>query len=67
MNLKGFHVVFILVATLTVFGFGAWGIAEGRSTSDVGMVLMGATSTVAGVALLSYGGWFLRKLRGLES
>ncbi len=64
MNLKGFHVVFIVVATLTVLGFGAWGISVGRSTSDAGMTLLGGVSAAAGVALLAYGGWFLRKLRG---
>ncbi len=67
MNLKGFHVVFIIAATATVLGFGAWGITVGRSTEDAGMTVLGAASAMAGVGLLGYGGWFLRKLRSSSS
>ena len=67
MNLKGFHVVFIVAATLTVFGFSCWGIQVGHSTSDAGMTLLGGLSAAAGVVLLAYGGWFLRKLRGYRT
>ncbi len=64
MSLKAFHVVFISAASALAFGFGAWMLRAYRSpegaTSDVVWAL---ASLAAGVGLLVYEFFFLRKLK----
>jgi hypothetical protein len=66
MSLKGFHVVFVTASALLAFGFAAWliGAVEDPGT---GRRLAGAASLVAGIGLVAYEAWFLKKMRGLSS
>ncbi|GAC1339891.1 MAG: hypothetical protein NVS2B9_03350 [Myxococcales bacterium] len=66
MSLKAFHVFFILVSTLFAFGFGVWGLAEHHRTGAPGTLGLAVVGIVAGGALVAYGLWFLRKLKGME-
>ena len=57
MSLKSFHVVFITASVILAFGFGAWCFeAEPR------WLAAGVASIVAGLALVGYEVWFLRKI-----
>lgn len=63
MNLKSFHLVFITCAIALALVLGAWAwssptVAGGARTA----LLVGSFG--AGAALVVYGAWFLRALRG---
>jgi hypothetical protein len=67
MSLKAFHVVFITAASALAFGCGVWELksfwsAEG-STSDL---VVGIGSVLAGVALIIYERYFLKKTRNVS-
>jgi hypothetical protein len=67
MSLKAFHVFFILVSTLFAFGFGVWSLVEHNRTGAGGALVLAVVAIAAGGALVAYGLWFLRKLKGMES
>jgi len=64
MSLKSFHLIFITAASALAFGFGVWELRSYWSpegtTLDLGM---GLGSLVAGVALILYERYFLKKLK----
>jgi hypothetical protein len=59
MSLKWFHIVFITLSTLTLVGFGVWGLFNGH-------VALGAASLAASATLCVYGNYFLQKVRTLR-
>jgi hypothetical protein len=64
MSLKIFHLVFITAASALAFGCGVWGLknywsADGRLVD----LLFGLGSLVAGVGLIVYERYFLKKLK----
>ncbi len=62
MSLKAFHVVFVTVATLFSGLSGVLCLrAEGGSQTTIGVVFM-----LAAAALIVYGVWFLRKMKGVS-
>ena len=67
MSLKAFHIVFVTASTLLAFGFGAWAFwqffGEGRTLANL---VMGTTSIAAGVVLIVYGMYFLKKLKHIS-
>jgi hypothetical protein len=65
MSLKGFHVVFVSASALLAFGFAAWCI---RAVPDpgTGRLLSAAASVLAGIGLVVYEAWFLKKMRGVR-
>ena len=66
MSLKAFHVVFIAVSILLAFGFAAWELklySEERRLADLGF---GAGSAVAGITLIVYGRYVLKKLKHIS-
>ncbi|MDA1273032.1 MAG: hypothetical protein O2960_03120 [Verrucomicrobia bacterium] len=66
MSLKAFHIVFITASTLLSFGFGVWAIREYfMGGNEVVNLVMGGLSTGAGVLLIVYGRYFLKKLRSI--
>ena len=67
MSLKAFHLVFIIAAIVLAFGFGAWLLAgyfspDGRFPE----LLAGVASMVAGVGLIFYERYFLKKTKNLS-
>ena len=64
MSLKAFHLIFITAATALAFGCGVWGLkdffAEGGNAWDL---VFGLGSMAAGVGLILYERYFLKKLK----
>ena len=66
MSLKAFHIVFVIASVLMAFGVAAWEIyvyQQGGRWSDL---VLGVGSAVAGVALLVYGRYVLKKLKHIS-
>jgi hypothetical protein len=66
MSLKTFHLIFISAASALAFGCGVWGLknywsAEGRLVD----LLFGLGSLGAGVGLIFYERYFLRKFKNV--
>jgi hypothetical protein len=63
MSLKAFHLVFILLSIVLVFGFSAWLLQSYSRTHD-GWTLAGCfASLLAGTGLILYGLRTLKKFR----
>jgi len=67
MSLKAFHVVFITASSALAFGCGVWGLKtyffdDGNSLD----LLFGLGSLVAGVGLIVYERYFLKKLKNIS-
>jgi uncharacterized membrane protein len=60
MDLKWFHLVFIAISIALVAGMFAWAVGA----SQWGMA---ATALVAGVALIVYERYFVRKTRNMDT
>lgn len=67
MSIRIVHIVFIVAATITVFGFGVWGIFEYRASGEIGDLALAIGSVAAGIALVWYGNKFFKKLKTLKS
>lgn len=61
MSLKGFHILFIVLAFLCTAGFWAWTFVDKDSAKNLGAQSMGAVSGVLALFLLVYGAWFVIK------
>jgi hypothetical protein len=59
MSLKGFHLVFVTLLTALSFSCAAWAFDEGRTG-------LGAVGVTAGVVVIVYGVYFLRKLKKMS-
>jgi len=66
MSLKAFHIVFIAASILLAFGFAAWAFVHGRDESDRTLQLYGVGSAIAGIGLVGYGIYVLRKLKNVS-
>jgi hypothetical protein len=67
MSLKAFHLVFITAASALAFGCGVWGLKSYWSVDGRLMdLLFGLGSLLAGVALIVYERYFLRKLKNVS-
>lgn len=67
MSLKAFHVIFITASSALAFGCGVWGLknyfgADGRVLD----LLFGIGSILAGVGLIVYERYFLKKLKNVS-
>jgi hypothetical protein len=65
MSLKAFHLLFVAVSAMLGVGFGAWAIADYRHSGSAGSLWWGIGSLIGTVALIGYGRWFLKKLKGV--
>lgn len=63
MSLKAFHIFFIVMAALSMAGFGVWALRGAWLQSSPVYAAVAALAALATVALLIYGFWFLRKLK----
>lgn len=59
MSLKAFHLVFVSLLTLLAFGCAAWGFSAGHALFGIGGI-------VAGVLVIFYGKYFLKKLKRIS-
>lgn len=67
MSLKALHLVFVTAATLLSFGFAAWCFhAYSAGEMAAGGLAFGIGSLLAGVGLIVYGRYFLRKLKNVS-
>lgn len=67
MSLKAFHVIFITASSLLCFGLGGWLLRAYRGPEGAGSDLIWAVAAlVAGVSLLVYEGFFLKKLKHIS-
>ena len=67
MSLKAFHVIFITASSALAFGCGVWAFKnyfgpEGRVLD----LLFGIGSVLAGVGLIAYERYFLKKLKNVS-
>lgn len=63
MSLKAIHLVFITASTVLAFGFCVWGFSEYDNSKSPVDLSYGIGSLVAGVGLIVYGRYFLKKLK----
>ncbi len=59
MSLKAFHLIFVTLLTTLAFGCAAWGFAAGQP-------VFGAGGIAAGVLVIVYGIYFLKKLKHMS-
>ncbi len=59
MSLKTFHLIFVTLLTTLSFGCATWGFATGRP-------LFGALGIAAGILVIIYGIYFLKKLKKIS-
>jgi hypothetical protein len=66
MNLRLFHVVFVVASTLLAAWLAAFCLAHWRrGEGGAGMLAGGVGAIVMAFGLAAYGTWFLRKTRNL--
>jgi uncharacterized membrane protein len=59
MSLKAFHLIFVTLLTSLSFGCAAWAFQSGN-------VFWGVTGIVAGILVIVYGVYFLKKLKNVS-
>jgi hypothetical protein len=59
MSLKAFHLIFVTLLTGLSFGCAGWAF-------QTGSVIWGVTGMVAGILVIVYGVYFLRKLKDVS-
>jgi hypothetical protein len=59
MSLKAFHLIFVTLLTSLSFGCAAWAFQTGSP-------LWGVTGIVAGIFVIVYGIYFLKKLKNVS-
>jgi len=59
MSLKAFHLIFVTLLTSLCFGCAAWAFNSGRPG-------WGAAAIVAGIVVIIYGIYFLKKLKKIS-
>ncbi|HAO78456.1 MAG TPA: hypothetical protein DCQ92_05665 [Verrucomicrobia subdivision 3 bacterium] len=59
MSLKAFHLIFVTLLTALSFGCAAWAFSTGNS-------FWGAVGIVAGIIVIVYGIYFLKKLKRIS-
>jgi len=63
MSLKAFHIFFIALSILLLFGFAAWLVQSFFDSKDSLMLVAALLSFVAGISLIFHAIRFLRKLK----
>jgi hypothetical protein len=59
MSLKAFHLIFVTLLTTLSFGFSAWAFVAGHP-------LFGLAGIAAGILVVIYGIYFLKKLKKIS-
>lgn len=66
MSLKAFHIIFIIMSTVLCVGFGVWATRDFAQSGSWVNLALGSGSFLGSVVLVTYGVWFLRKLKGVS-
>ena len=66
MSLKAFHILFVLIATLGALGFGYWALQDYKKSGEFVSAAIGGFSIFCAAAMIVYGVWFLKKLKGVS-
>ncbi len=66
MSLKAFHILFITASVALSFWFGWYELDRYTSTKAAADMWFGIGSCVAGVGLIAYGLYFLKKLKHIS-
>jgi hypothetical protein len=66
MSLKAFHLVFIVVSIALAFGFGIWLVRNFFEEGGVLNLIFGTVSFGAGVGLIFYERYFLKKTKDIS-
>ena len=66
MSLKTFHLIFVTAAVLLAFGFGAWLANNFFSDGGVMNLIFAFVSVAAGVGLIFYERYFLKKTKNVS-
>ncbi len=66
MSLKTFHIIFIVASTLLAFGFGVWELVQYFDGKKLLDLVFGVLALFAGVGLIIYGRYVLRKLKNIS-
>ncbi len=61
MSLKGFHILFIILAFLCAGGFWVWSVWDVEAARQQGAIATGNLSGLLAIVLLVYGLWFVIK------
>jgi hypothetical protein len=59
MSLKAFHLIFVTLLTALSFGCAAWAFADGSP-------VFGGIAVTAGILVIIYGVYFLKKLKKIS-
>ena len=59
MSLKAFHLIFVTLLTALSFSCAAWAFAAGKP-------VFGGTAVAAGILVIIYGVYFLKKLKKIS-
>jgi hypothetical protein len=59
MSLKAFHLLFIVASILLCWSVGGWSVNRGNPAGAI-------VCTAAGLGLVGYGAFFLRKLKKIQ-
>ena len=66
MSLKAFHLVFIIASILLAFGFGIWLAVTFFKDGGVTNLIVALASFGAGIGLIFYERYFLKKTKNLS-
>ena len=62
MDLKNFHILFIIASVVVALGFGLWCFFTEAGTATAGSTVMGTISVIVAAALVIYAVVFLKKM-----
>jgi hypothetical protein len=65
MSIKGFHLIFIAIASLFCAGFGVWALFLDEQSSGSGVKVFGIVTLAASAGLIVYGFYFRRKSKDI--
>lgn len=63
MSLKAVHLIFVTVLSSLCFGTAVWKLRLFRESGVTGDLVWGIGAVLAGIAVLVYGKYFLKKLK----
>ena len=63
MSLKAFHIFFIALSAVLMFGFSVWLFRSYGDSGNTMLLVEGSLAAMAGVGLIVYGIRFLKKLK----